>query len=146
MNRQANKEEENTGKRNPVWKVLRLLSKLVLLLFGLLLLLLVTLNIPFVQDWLTQKVERQLSQKLGTRLEIGAIRFNLFADLVIDQFYLADPNNQLVWSSDRLEVDIALLPLFDQTLLVNNLSLSQVEAQLLSIDEDSLNISIPRCW
>ena len=82
-----------------------------MVLIGGFILLVLLINLPPVQDWFTKKLEQQLRETIGTRIEIGAVRLNLLADVVIEDLYLEDPNQEVVWASQRIKIYVALLAL-----------------------------------
>ena len=78
---------------NSRWrKILRGLLYLICTLVVLLAAAFFALTRPAVQQFLTEKAQVFLQKKLGTRVEVGAVRIRFPIDLSLEKFLLEDEN------------------------------------------------------
>lgn len=80
-------------------------------LIGLYLLLIIAFRIPAVQRELGSFTATALSDKLGTRVQVGRIDLGFLNRLIIDDALIYDQQQQEMLRSARLSVKIDLLPL-----------------------------------
>ena len=92
----------------------RSLTKKLLRLFGWLMLLFVVLMIAITilfqstrfQNWLGQKVTKKFSEDLNTTIHFDHIDFEIFDNLVLENFLLEDLNGDTLLHSQSLNIDI----------------------------------------
>jgi hypothetical protein len=59
---------------------------------------------PAVQTWLTQRIAGYLSKELGTTVSVGRVEVDLWARLVLKEFYVADKHNDTLMFVPSLAV------------------------------------------
>ncbi|MFN0175168.1 MAG: translocation/assembly module TamB domain-containing protein [Saprospiraceae bacterium] len=125
-------------KVNPRWR--KLLRFLLYTCFALLLLTAIVffaLTLPAVQQRLTRVAETFLQKKLGTRVEIGAVRIQFPTTVTLEQFVLPDQQGDTLACIGKLEVSIGMWKLLNQTIELQNISLEDAGVYLHTKDSIS---------
>ncbi len=86
---------------------------IAILLAGLLL---YALTLPAVQQRITEEAETFLQKKLGTRVEIGAVRVQFPTTVTLEQFVLPDQQGDTLARIGKLVVSIGMWKLLNQTI------------------------------
>ena len=122
---------KNTSSTTSRW---RKLLRFVLYTFCTLIVLAVVavyaLSLPAVQQRITQKAESFLYEKLGTRVEIGAIRLRFPYDLSLEKFLLEDQQGDTLVRVGSLVVSVGMWKLLDQTIELQQITLEDAGVYL----------------
>src|ERR1043165_9758827 len=89
----------------------RILVKVIASIFLLLVLVIILIQTPFVQNFARKKIQGYLQNKLHTRVEIGKIYIGLPRNIVLDNIYLEDQQKDTLLYGGQVKVDITLLKL-----------------------------------
>lgn len=88
-----------------------IIQGLIWTLLGLYLSTIVLLQIPTVQRFIGGKVSDAISQKLGTRCEVGRVDLGFMNRLIVDDLSIYDQSDSLMLRVSRLSVKADILPL-----------------------------------
>lgn len=115
-------------------KFLRVLLRIVLWLFGslilLLLLLIFLLRLPAVQNYVVGKVTDYLETKIGTPVDIGYINITFPKKLVLENVYFEDQSQDTLLAGERLMVDIHMFKLLQNTVKIQQIELEGITAKI----------------
>ncbi|NDV78222.1 translocation/assembly module TamB [Dysgonomonas sp. 511] len=104
------------------------------MLFGL-------LNVPAVQEYAKEQIEKELKSKLNTELGIGKLQFQPFSTIALDSVYLYDQSDERILLADRISADVDLFSLLKGKIVITSAWLSDFEIRLSKQTSDSpLNI------
>ena len=103
---------EQKKTRSLARRIVRILVKTVLFLFLFVLLLFLLVLTPPVQRFLTAKVETYLQKKLGTKVEIGSVRFGLSGNVSLKDIYFEDQKSDTLLSGGTLKAHLNFIRLF----------------------------------
>ena len=98
--------------------------------FGLILLLILALQIPYVQNLVKEKAVSYLENKIHTEVSIGSIEIGLPKKIIITDFYFEDQSNDTLLSGKKLDVDVSLFKLLSNSLEINHVYLDGVTAKI----------------
>jgi translocation and assembly module TamB len=99
-------------------------------IIGLIILLVIALQFPATQRFLTSQGEQYLSNELQTRVEIGEVNVAFPKSIVLKDFYIEDRQQDTLLYSHRLAVDIDMFALFSQKIQVNRIEWENVRANI----------------
>ncbi|MEO6149665.1 MAG: translocation/assembly module TamB domain-containing protein, partial [Mucilaginibacter sp.] len=103
----------------------------------LILLVVVLIQVPAVQNFLKDKAVTFLQDKIKTKVEIGHISLGLPKLIVLEDVYFEDQKRDTLIAGDKLKVDITLLKLLKNTVEINEINLQGITANI-SRGPDSL--------
>src|SRR6266542_4332162 len=111
-------------------RIVRITAKIILytiLVFVLLFVAIVgIIQIPSVQNKIKSKVVSSLADKWHTTVRVGSIHLNLRGNVVINDIYIATPQNDTLLGASKIAVGINPAGLFHKQLLVNRVYISGV--------------------
>jgi hypothetical protein len=107
----------------------------------LVLLVVILIQIPAVQNYAKDKAVTFLQNKIHTRVEIGHISLGLPKLLVLEDVYFEDQKKDTLIAGDKLKVDITLLKLLKNKVEINEINLEGITAKI-SRGPDSFLTSI----
>lgn len=90
-----------------------IVSCIIWTVFGLYVVLVAMLHIPFVQHGIGSATANALGDKLGTKVSIGKINLGLLNRVVIDDATMLDQNGKEMVKAARISVRLELTPLLD---------------------------------
>ncbi len=88
------------------------------------------LTLPAVQQQITRKAESFLQEKLGTRVEVGAIRLRFPYKVSLEDFLLEDQQGDTLARVGSLVVSVDMWKLLDQTIELQKISLENAGVYL----------------
>lgn len=88
------------------------------------------LNIPSVQQRLASYLSRELSEKLGSAIEIGNLEVGVFNKIMLENIQLYDQNDTEMLQVSRVAARFDILPLFQGKISINNIQLYGFDAFL----------------
>lgn len=118
-------------------KVFKIVFRIVVVIIALFLLLVIALQIPYVQNIVKDKAVTYLENKINTKVEIGSIEIGLPKKVILNNFYFEDQSNDTLLSGKSLKIDINLFQLFNNKLQINSIDLNTVTANI-SVNKDSV--------
>ncbi|HEX8015708.1 MAG TPA: translocation/assembly module TamB domain-containing protein [Flavobacterium sp.] len=111
-------------------KTLRILLWCVGSVIALLLLLIILIQIPSVQNYAKDKAITFLHKKIKTKVSLDKIAIKFPKEVVLEGFYFEDQKNNILLAGKRLEVDVDLVKLISSELEINSVSLENVKANI----------------
>ena len=111
-------------------KTLRILLWCVGSLIALLLLLILLIQVPSVQNFVKDKAITYLHKKIKTKVALDHISIKFPKDVVLEGFYFEDQNKDTLLAGKRLEVDVDLFKLVSSELEINSVSLENTTANI----------------
>lgn len=81
------------------------------------------LNLPYVQHQASIFLSEQLSEALGSRLNIGKVNLGLLNRIIIDDLHLEDLSGKEMLKVTRLSAKFDILPLFNGEISISNIQL-----------------------
>ena len=129
---------ENTRPTTTRW---RKLLRIVLITFGALIVLVAiaiyALTLPSVQQRITRKAETFLRDKLGTRVEVGAVKLRFPYYVALEKFLLEDQQGDTLARVGNLVIDLDMWKLLDQSIELQKITLENASVYLHT--KDSIN-------
>jgi translocation and assembly module TamB len=123
--------------RVPKW--LRWILYILLILILIPIIALLALQTSQVQNFIKNKAENYLEQKMGTQVSIGKIHISWFSRLDIEQVYLADKSGSALFYSGSLHLRYDLLELFNNRLLIRDINWDHVLLNAYSLPDGRMN-------
>lgn len=124
-------------------KTLRIALKTLLWVLGSLILILVLvvllLQVPSVQNFIRKKTVTYLENKLGTKVEIGSIYLKFPSSLSVKGVYLEDQRKDTLLYSQDLEAKLDLWKLFKKRLVVDQIDWQGVTARISKTKDSVYN-------
>ena len=102
----------------------------VSVLIFLLLIVIYALTLPAVQQQLTGKAEKYLQEKLGTRVEVGAVRLRFPFYVSLERFLIEDEQGNTLARVGSLMVDLDMWQLLNQTIELDKIALENASIYL----------------
>ena len=103
----------------------------------LILLIVVLIQIPAVQNFVKDKAVTFLQNKIHTEVKIGHISLDLPKLVVLNDVYFADQQKDTLLAGDKLKVDISLLKLLHNQIEINELDLEGITSHIRRTLPDS---------
>ncbi|MFZ0595862.1 MAG: translocation/assembly module TamB, partial [Flavobacterium sp.] len=111
-------------------KTLRILLWCVGSIIALLLLIIVLIQVPSIQNYAKDKAITYLHNKIKTKVSLDHISIKFPKDVVLEGFYFEDQKKDTLLAGKRLEVDVDLFKLISSELEINSVSLENVTANI----------------
>ena len=111
-------------------KTLRVLLWCVGSIIALLLLLIILIQVPSVQNFAKDKAITYLHKKIKTKVALDHISIKFPKDVVLEGFYFEDQMKDTLLAGKRLEVDVDLFKLVSSELEINSVSLENTTANI----------------
>lgn len=92
----------------------------------LVLLVVILIQVPAVQNFVKDKAVTYLQDKIHTKVKIGHISLGLPKLLVLDSVYFEDQKKDTLLAGDKLKVDISMLKLLHHQVEVNEINLDGI--------------------
>lgn len=119
-------------------RTLKFLGWTVVSVVALLLLIVVLVQVPGVQNFLKGKAVAYLQKKIGTKVEISHLSIAFPKKIVLEGIYFEDQKKDTLLAGDRLAVDISMLRLLHKQVEVNDLELSGIRANIYRKGSDTV--------
>ncbi len=113
-----------------IWKILKGLGILVSAVFVLVLLLGAIIYLPPLQNFLKSAVEDFARKQYGMNMTLEGIHVKFPGDITIDEIYLPDQNQDTLFYCEELAFDVDLLPLFKRKLVLSDIKLNGLRADI----------------
>nr|WP_255474205.1 translocation/assembly module TamB domain-containing protein [Pontibacter qinzhouensis] len=118
---------------------LKILLWLLIFIVGLLVLIIVALQFPQVQHFAAQKGASYLAKTLDTRVEIGGFTTDWRNSIVLKEVYLEDQQQDTLWYSERLGVDLKIFSLLKGEINIGTIDLQNATAKVHIRPDSSAN-------
>ena len=132
-----------TKDKNLLKKILQKTLKIFLwflgILVGLFLLVLLLIQIPQVQNFAKNKAVNYLEGKIKTRVTIGNLKIDFPKNVVLQDVYFADQQNDTLLAGKELSVNISLFKLLDNKIELNSVSLTGINATISKNNQSVYN-------
>jgi translocation and assembly module TamB len=113
-----------------VKKALKITFKIFLGIIALLLLIVVLVQTPPVQNFARKKVQAWLQTKLNTRFEIGRLRIGFPSSVTLEKIYVEDKTKDTLLYGGRIKADISLFKLIKSEVEIGDLRLEDLTAKI----------------
>lgn len=117
--------------------MLRVAGWIIASIVALLLATAILLHLPFVQDYLTGKVENYLRGQLQTRISIGGIYFGLPGSLSIRELYMEDQMGDTLVYSRHFSASVSPLALLKKEIDISRIELKGFRGGISRDEEDA---------
>lgn len=118
-----------TAKRIVI-KAVKITGWMFLSIMSILLLLIVLVRIPAIQNIIVQKVVTGLREKLGTTVSLKHISISLPKKIVLEDLYLEDQSGDTLLFAGHLSVDTDLFSLFQKKIQLNDISIENWDVNI----------------
>ena len=106
-------------------------------LLGLVLLVLLLIQIPAIQNFLKNKAVAYLEKKIGTRVEVERLAISFPKKVVLEGVYFEDQAKDTLLAGERLAVDVSMFALLQSKLEINDVELTGIRANIYRNATDS---------
>lgn len=111
-------------------------------IFGLLLLLFIVLQLPPVQRWIGEEASILMSERTGTRFEIGKVDLDLPLGISLEDIYVEDLGKDTLLAGNDLTVSISPLALFRKEIQIKKVEAEGLVAHITrSMPDSSFNFN-----
>ena len=117
-------------------KTLKVLAWVAGSIIVLVLLVLILIQIPAVQNFAKDKAVAYLENKIHTKVVIQKLAIDFPKQIVLEQVYFEDQDKDTLLSGGRIRVDIALLKLLSNKLQVDYLGLEDMYVNVKRLKPD----------
>lgn len=111
-------------------KIGRIVLKTFLVLLCLIILIVILVQLPPVQNFIKGKAQQWLAKKLDTKVEIGRLYIGFPDKVTLEKVYLEDRNKDTLLYSGELKVNMDMWRLFRSELLIYDIGLSNLTANV----------------
>lgn len=101
------------------------------------LLLILSVQVPAVQDALKSKAVAYLEGKIHTKVSLGKIEIGLPKKIILEDVYLESQDGDTLLAGKKIAVDISLFKLFKSEVEINSVVLKNITANVIR-DKDSV--------
>jgi hypothetical protein len=127
-------------KLNPfVKKALRIILWSAVTIVVFLLLIIVLIQVPAVQNFAKDKVLTYLNDKLKTKSSLDRIAISFPKTIVLQGFYFEDQHKDTLLSGKRLEIDIDLFKIINHKIEINSIELENTTANISRTKDSVFN-------
>jgi translocation and assembly module TamB len=113
-----------------VKRAVKIFLKTILWLFISLLVLLILIQTPPVQNFARKKVQAWLQTKLNTRFEIGKVYIGLPSSVIVENIYVEDKAKDTLLYGGRIKANISLFKLIKNEIDIGQLTLEHINANI----------------
>ena len=102
----------------------------VLVVFGLLVVAMVALYVPGVQDFARERAERSLSESTGMDISVGKVLLRFPLDLLVEDVYVGVGERDTLLALGKVKVDVALNGALHGVVVIRELGLEEVTVHM----------------
>jgi len=117
------------------------LAIIILFFFGIILIIWAGLRTPPVQNIITNKVIKILSERTGADIKVGKARFTITKRLIIKELLIPDNTNDTLIYINELSVGFKKFNINSLNLDLSKIKIEKAKANIIAIDENSFNYS-----
>lgn len=118
-------------------KAAKIFLRIILFLIAFFLLIVIALQISFVQNYVKDKAVTYLEGKIKTKVEVGTIEIGLPKKIILNDFYFEDQAKDTLLAGKSLKIDISLFELLNNKVEINSIDLEKITANI-GINKDSV--------
>lgn len=118
------------AKATYVNKAVKITFKIFLWIVAVLLLIIVLVQTPPVQNFARKKVQAWLTKKLDTRFEIGKLRIGFPSSVVLENIYVEDRTNDTLLYGGRIKASLHIFKLLKNEVQIGDLRVQDVTAKI----------------
>lgn len=119
-------------------KIVRWIGILLLTLVLIFIMAWVALQFPTVQTKVVNRVTKELSQTLNTKVSIGAVDIKFFKTVSLQDIYIEDQKQDTLLFANELDASIGVFSLFESQIYLSEISLNNAIVKLSRPSNDSL--------
>ncbi len=108
-------------------KILKITARIILYALGFILLLLILLNLPPVQNFLSKQVANYLSNELNTEVSVKGVYWKLPKYISIQKIYVEDQQKDTLVYAGEIRADLKLSKIFQQEIGIKSVLLNQIK-------------------
>ena len=97
---------------------------------ALVLLIILLIRLPSVQNYLAGKVSDYLETKIGTTVDIGNVNISFPKKLVLENIFFADQSQDTLLAGEKIRVDIDMFKLLKNTVEIQELELVGITSKI----------------
>lgn len=127
----------NTKVKKYIRKGLKFILWTIVSIIGLFLLIVLLLQVPYIQNIVKDKAVSYLEKKIGTEVQIGKIEIGLPKKVILTDIYFESQQHDTLLAGQKLAVDISLFKLLDNEVELNSIELRGIVANV-SRNKDSV--------
>jgi hypothetical protein len=106
-------------------------------IIGLFLLVVILVQVPWIQNKIKDKAVTYLEGKIHTKVVIGRIEIGLPKKVILENFYFEDQHKDTLLAGEKLAIDISLFKLISNEVEINSVDLKGITANI-SRNKDSV--------
>ncbi|GIZ07661.1 translocation/assembly module TamB [Flavobacterium sp. UMI-01] len=118
-------------------KAFRIILKSGLVIVALFLVLVLAIQLPFVQNKVKDQAVQYLQKKIKTKVVIGTVAIGLPKKIVLSDFYFEDQSKDTLLAGKSIKVDIDLFQLLNNTVQINSVDMDQIVAKI-KVNKDTV--------
>lgn len=119
-------------------RILKILGWTIGSILLLLVLIIILIQVPGVQNFARKKAVTFLQSKLGTKVEVRHLSIAFPKKIVLEGVYFEDQKKDTLLAGNRLAVDISMFKLLDKVVEVNDIELEGIRANIYRIQPDTV--------
>jgi translocation and assembly module TamB len=119
-------------------KVVRLFVWILGGILVLLIVIIILIQIPAVQNYAKDKAVTYLQRKLGTKISIQTLRIRFPKQILLEGIYVEDQHKDTLLSAQSLKVDLSMFRLLKKEIAVTHIALDGVRAKVYRQGTDTV--------
>ncbi len=135
---ESEKPKAPKKKRSLLAKTGRVVAWILASLVFLIILILILIQVPAVQNFARKKVVSYLENKLHTKVEIGKLDIKFPTALSLQNIYIEDQSKDTLLYGGELKVDISMFKLLNRDIEIQEISLNNITAKIKRTPPDSV--------
>ncbi len=121
-----------------VAKIAKVLSYILVTVVLLFFLVFILVQTPPGQNFIKGKVQKFLTKKLNTRVEIGKLDIRFPNSIVLKNVYIEDQTKDTLLSGGQLKVDLNMLKLLTNEIEIKEINLQNITAKIKRVNSDTV--------
>lgn len=113
-----------TVKKYLLMQIIRVSAWVTGALAALLIVLILLLNIPAVQTFITGKISNSLSKKIGTEISVGKVKIAFPKTVLINEIFVTGQQSDTLLYVEEIRINVDLLKIIRQEVNVNSLRIA----------------------
>ncbi len=124
-----------------VWKGLKILSWTIASILALSILVLLLIQVPYVQNKIKDKAVAYLQEKIHTKVSIDHLYVGFPKNIILEKIYLEDQQKDTLLYGGNLNINISLLKLIHSEVEINSVDLNDITANVKRNQDSVYNFS-----
>ena len=118
-------------------RIKTIINSVIWVLVGLVVMSFILLRLPAVQTFMGSAIGKTLSEKLGTRVQVGRVDLGLFNRIIIDDVSMLDQEGKQMVKANRVSAKMDFLALSQGKVVITSAQLFGLKACLYKKDADT---------